>query len=589
MTFDFFSVLTLIGGLAFFLYGMNIMSSSLEKMAGGKLEILLKKMTSNPFVSMLLGAAITAVIQSSSATTVMLVGLVNSGILAFSQAIYVCFGSNIGTTITAWVFSLMGIESEGFLVQMLKPINFSPILALIGIFLLMLSKKDGRRSVGTVLVGFAVLMYGMTMMSDAVKPLAEMPEFTAVLGKFTNPFLALIVAMLFTAIIQSSSAATGILQALSLTGGFTFEMVVPMVMGINIGTCVTGVISAIGTNVNAKRVAVSHLLMNVICSLICLPLFLIGNAFFAWDIVNQAVTPMSIAVLHTLFNIALTVLLMPFTKQFVKLVERLVREKKKADKKAAEDDRFCMLDDRLLHSPSVAIAECSNLTVQMSSLAYKTLIDTITAFYEYDPQHAARILEYEDRLDLMEDRLGTYLVKISSQEVSLADSHAVSRMLHSIGDFERLGDHAVNLLKVSEEMHRKGITFSDEAMKELEVLKNATLEILTLTTNAFRENNLPLATQVEPLEQVIDGLIAKIKDNHIKRLQSGNCTIELGFVLSDLLNNYERISDHCSNVAVTLIEVVRNSFGTHGYLNAVKSGDPAFTKSFGEFEKKYAL
>lgn len=588
MTFDFFSVLSLIGGLAFFLYGMNVMSSSLEKMAGGKLEVLLKKMTSNPFVSMLLGAAITAVIQSSSATTVMLVGLVNSGILAFAQAICVCFGANIGTTITAWIFSLMGIESEGFLVQMLKPINFSPILALIGIFLLMLSKKDSRRSIGTVLVGFAVLMYGMTMMSDAVEPLAEMPEFTSILGSFTNPILALLVAMLFTAVIQSSSAATGILQALSLTGGFTFEMVVPMVMGINIGTCVTAVISAIGTNINAKRVAVSHLVMNVINTLICLPLFLIGNAIFDWEIVNQAVTPMSIAVLHTLFNIVLTVLLMPFTKQIVKLIETLVREKKKPGK-AAETDTFCMLDDRLLLSPSIAIAECSNLTVQMSSLAYETLIETVSMLYQYDPNAAERILANENRLDLMEDRLGTYLVKISSQEISVSDSHAVSRMLHCIGDFERLGDHAVNLLKVSEEMHTKGITFSEEAMRELEVLTRATMEILTLTTNAFRENSPALATRVEPLEQVIDGLITKIKDNHIKRLQNGNCTIELGFVLADLLNNYERISDHCSNIAVALIEVVQDSFDTHRYLNDVKSGDPEFTRVFGEFESKYRV
>ena len=582
-------LLPLIGGLALFLYGMNVMSGSLEKMAGGKLEVLLKRMTANPFVSMLLGTAITAVIQSSSATTVMLVGLVNSGILAFSQAIYVCFGANIGTTVTAWILSLMGIGDGNFFTEMLKPINFSPILAIIGIFMVMLTKKDRYRSIGTVLVGFAVLMFGMTMMSDAVKPLADMPEFANLLVHFTNPFLALLVAILFTAVVQSSSAATGILQALALTGGFTFEMVIPMVMGINIGTCVTAVISSIGTGINAKRVAVSHLTMNVINSLICLPLFLIGNAIFEWSFVQTAVNPASIAVLHTLFNLVLTVLLMPFTKQLIKLVEWMVREKKQPDPKKAADDTFCMLDDRLLNSPSVAIAECNNLTVQMSSLAYETLIRTISVLYRYDEQTAAHILRQEDKLDLMEDRLGTYLVKLSSQSISTADSHAVSRMLHSIGDFERLGDHSVNLLKVAKEMHDKDISFSEQAMKELSVLTDATVEILTLTTNAFRENNTRLAGQVEPLEQVIDKLIAQIKANHIQRLQKGNCTIELGFVLSDLLNNYERVSDHCSNIAVTVIEVDNDSFDTHRYLNAIKNGNSEFNRVYDQFEQKYAI
>lgn len=584
-------ILPLVGGLALFLYGMNVMSSSLEKMAGGKLEALLKKMTSNPFVSMLLGTAITAVIQSSSATTVMLVGLVNSGILAFSQAIYVCFGAGIGTTVTAWILSLMGVgESGNLLTAMLKPINFSPIIAIFGIFLLMLTKKDRYRTIGTVMVAFAVLMFGMNMMSDAVDPLAELPAFTNMLTGLKNPVVALLFSMLFTAIIQSSSAATGILQALSLTGGFTFEMVIPMVMGINIGTSVTALISSIGTAVNARRLAVSFMMMKVLCSLICLPAFLIGNAIFAWPFVQNTVDPASIAIVHTVFNLVMTVLLMPFTKQLVKLVEFTVREKKKPNGvKKAIDDTFCMLDDRLLQSPSVAIAECSNLTVQMSALAYETLLSTISILYHYDAQTAERILKQEDKLDLMEDRLGTYLVKISSQALSTADSHAVSRMLHCIGDFERLGDHSVNLLKTAQEMHDKGITFSDEAMKELAVLTDATVEILTITTNAFRENSPVTAGRVEPLEQVIDKLIKEIKENHIRRLRRGNCSIEMGFVLSDLLTNYERISDHCSNIAVTVIEVVNDSFDTHRYLNAIKNGDSDFNRVYDEFEKKYEL
>lgn len=588
MEFNVFSVLALVGGLALFLYGMNVMSSSLEKMAGGKLEGLLKRMTANPFVSMLLGTVITAVIQSSSATTVMLVGLVNSGILAFSQAIYVCFGASIGTTVTAWILSLMGIESSGFWIQMLKPVNFSPILAIIGIFMLMLCKKDRNRTVGTVMVAFAVLMYGMAMMSDAVEPLAEMPEFANVLVHFKNPFLALLVAMVFTAVIQSSSAATGILQALALTGGFTYEMVIPMIMGINIGTCITAMLSSIGTGLHARRLAVSYLLMKVINSMICLPAFLILNSIFRWEFVQSTIDPVGIAVLHTAFSLVLTVLLMPFTKQLIKLSELIVRDKKKASAQK-EDDTFCMLDDRLLQSPSVAIAECNNLTVQMSALAYETLIRTISVLYKYDEATGERILKQEEKLDLMEDRLGTYLVKLSSQALSTQDSHAVSRMLHSIGDFERLGDHSVNLLKVSQEMHEKSITFSEQAMKELAVLTDATVEILTLTTNAFRENSVSLAGQVEPLEQVIDKLIAQIKDNHIKRLRNGNCTIEMGFVLSDLLNNYERISDHCSNIAVTVIEVEQNSYDTHRYLNAIKNGNSDFNRAFAEFDQKYAI
>ena len=588
---DQYPILLLIAGLVFFLFGMSTMSSNLEKMAGGRLETTLKKVTAKPILGLILGTTITTVIQSSSATTVILVGLVNSGLMQFAQTLPVIFGANIGTTFTAWILSLSGVESSNVIVQMLKPINFCPILALLGTVALMFSKGDRKRSVGTVAIGFALLMYGMELMSIAVEPLTKLDGFEAVVTRLNNPVVGLLVAMVFTAVIQSSSAATGILQALALTGIIPYSAAIPMVMGINIGTCITSVIAGIGTNVNARRVAGVHITSNVIAACVFLPLYLIFNGIFQWQFVDLPVTPFGIAIIHSVFNIGLTLLLMPFSKLLVKLVTLMIRDKKEAKggKKKEKDVPF-MLDERLLRSPSIAISECAEQTVRMSTMAHATLYTTFTVLYHYDERIAAQILEQEDWLDKMEDRLGTYLVPIGSQSLSAEDSRRVASMLHNIGDFERLGDHAVNLLKVSKEMHDKKIAFSESAKRELTVLMSATTEILNMTEQAFREKNATLAKKVEPLEQVIDHLITHIKSNHIDRLCAGDCTIELGFVLSDLLTNFERISDHCSNIAVSLIELEHNSFDTHKYLNDVKTGNnEEFKRLYSEYHEKFAF
>ena len=582
-----FSVLNLLCGLGFFLFGMQIMSDNLERLAGGKLESTLKKVTANPVVSMCLGAIITIAMQSSSACTVMLVGLVNSGIMQFSQTINVIFGANIGTTLTAWILSLSGIESDNLLLVMLKPKNFSPILAVIGVFMRMLCKKDRNKSIGYIMVGFAVLMIGMDFMSSAVSPLADMPEFGALLVKFTNPLLGILVGTLFTALIQSSAASVGILQALSLTGSVTWGMAIPSVMGQNIGTCITAIMSCIGTNTNAKRVAVMHTLVKVIGTLLLLPLYLICNALLQFAFHNAPVDAFGIALIHTLFNLLTTVLLMPASKQIIRLIERIMPDKSAAT--ASRQDRIGRLDERLLNAPSVAVQECGNYTVEMCREARETLRKAIGLLDHYDTDTAQEVVELEDDIDLYEDRLGTFLVRLSAQALSRRDSHSVSLMLHTIGDFERLGDHAVNLKEVAREIHEKGLSFSEEAKREVDVLTQAIEEILQLTQEAFVAGNLELAHQVEPLEQVVDKLIAKTKDHHVVRLQRGECTIEMGFILADLLNNYERISDHCSNIAVALIEVDHNSFDTHQYLNDVKYGSESFAAAFETFAEKYQL
>lgn len=583
---DFFSVLQLLLGLAFFLFGMNVMSANLEKMAGGKLEHLLKKMTANPFVSLLLGTGITMVIQSSSATTVMLVGLVNSGIMQLSQTIHVIFGANIGTTITAWILSLAGIESNDAWVMMLKPENFSPILAIVGIVMVMMCKSDRKKSVGTVLVGFAVLMYGMEIMSAAVEPLSEMPEFAALMVKFTNPIIGVIVGALVTALIQSSSASVGILQALALTGGVSYGVAIPIIMGQNIGTCVTALLSSIGATVKARRVAMLHLSIKVIGTIVFLSLYgviywLFGNLFL-----HEVISPAMIAVVHTVFNILNTVVLAPFSKLLLRLAEFLVKEK---EQKTEDKEELFLLDDILLRSPSVAVQECNNHTVKMLEIAGRSVFNAMSLLENYEQSVAEKVFADEDRLDRLEDSMGSYLVKLSAQTLSMEDSQRVTKMLHAIGDFERLGDHAVNLYKVANEIEEKQIQFSVQAQHEIRVLTNAIQEIMQLTIGAYTKNDIALAVRVEPLEQVIDGLTAKIKNNHISRLQQGNCTIELGFILSDMLTNYERISDHCSNIAVTVIELQHNSFDTHKYLNEVKYGSSDFSETYKEFNMRYSL
>ena len=584
---DFFNVLTLCCGLAFFLFGMQTMSHNLERLAGGKLEGTLKKMTSNPVVSCVLGAGITIAMQSSSAATVMLVGLVNSGIMHFSQTLNVIFGANIGTTLTAWILSLSGIESDAFFLQMLKPVNFSPILAVIGVFMTMLAKKERNKSLGNILVGFAVLMYGMDFMSDAVSPLAEMDGFENFLVYFTNPAVGVIVGALFTALIQSSAASVGILQALAMTGAVTYGMALPIIMGQNIGTCITAVISCIGANMGAKRVAVMHTLINMLGTLIILPVYLILNAIFKFPITNAPIDAFGIALCHTLFNLIATAMLMPNGKLIIRLTEWLTKEKNA--KPAKQEDQVCLLDERLLRSPSVAVQECAEYTMQMCSLTKQTLKKSMSLFVHYDEDTAEEVVNLENTVDLYEDRLGTFLVKLSSQALSQKAANEVSVMLHTIGDFERMSDHAVNIKDVAQELREKGLSFSQEAAAELKVLTDAIEEILDLTEKAFMENDVQVAQQVEPLEQVVDKLITKIKAHHISRLQKGECSIVLGFILSDLLNNYSRISDHCSNIAVAVIEVEHNSFDTHQYLNTVKYGSDSFAETYGEFSKKYSL
>ncbi len=582
----FFDVLSLLAGLVFFLFGMNTMSDGLEKAAGSKLEVILKKMTSNVFISIIMGALITAVIQSSSATTVMLVGLVNSGLMAFESSIGVIFGANIGTTITAWFLSLVGVESNSFLMQMVKPQNFAPILAVIGIAFIMMSKSDKKKNLGTIFVGFTLLIYGMDIMSDSVSGLADSPQFQEVLLKFNNPFIGILIGAVVTAVIQSSSASVGILQALSLTGSITYSMAVPIILGQNIGTCVTGLISCIGAGSNAKRVSFTHTIVNILGALIFMPVFLIVNSAMNNYFDENFVNPASIAVVHTVFNVATVVLLAPFTKLLGKLAHKVIKDKKTEEE---QEKAVVYLDERLFRSPTVAVMECDNYTSQMAVLSKGTILKALNLVFSYNEKDAEKIKKYENILDTYEDELGTYLVKLSAEALSGNDARTVSRMLHTIGDFERLGDHALNLQKVAREIYEKKITFSENAQKEITTLIEAITEIVVMTTRVYEKNDIELASRVEPLEQVIDGLASEIKSHHINRLQSGDCTIEMGFVLSDLLTNCERISDHCSNIAVAVIEAQNNTFDTHNYLNKIKYGNEEFKEIFEEYNGKYDL
>ncbi len=578
---DVFSLFTLLGGLAFFLYGMHVMSAGLEKMVGGKLERVLKSMTSSKWKGLALGAVITIAIQSSSAMTVMLVGLVNSGIMQLSQTVGVIMGSNVGTTLTAWILSAAGIESSNFFLRLLKPESFSPIVALIGVLLIMSSKEGKKRDVGTILVGFSVLMTGMSFMSQSVSPLADMPIFQDILVMFQNPIAGILLGAVVTGVIQSSAASVGILQSLSMTGSITYGMALPIIMGQNIGTCVTSLLSSIGTNKNAKRVTAVHIYFNVLGTVICLSGFYLLNAFIHFDFIDSPINALGIAVIHSLFNLLTTLILLPFSKQLEKLAKITIREQSTKEE---------LLDERLLLSPGLAIAECRNLSIHMAKAARDSMANAISILSKFDQKVADSITQQEEEIDLYEDKLGTFLVRLSSKDLSPKDSHDVSQLLHAIGDFERIGDHAVNILRVANEIHDKDIQFSDKAQEGLQVITRAILTILNLTVEAFEENDPVIAAKVEPLEQVIDGLKLELKNRHIRRLQEGRCTIELGFVLTDLLTNYERVSDHCSNIAVTVIQIKDSSLDTHGYLNEVKNtGNPAFTQAFETYSLEYLL
>ncbi len=580
---DIFSIFTLFGGLAFFLYGMNVMSSGLEKVAGGKLEKTLRAMTSNPYKSLVLGAGITIAIQSSSAMTVMLVGLVNSGIMQLNQAVGIIMGSNIGTTLTAWILSLAGIESSNVFVKMLKPESFSPVVAFIGIILIMLTKTGKKKDVGKIMIGFSVLMYGMEFMGDAVSPLADSPFFATMLTAFTNPVLGVLVGAVFTGVIQSSAASVGILQALSLTGGISYGMAIPIIMGQNIGTCVTALISSIGVNKNAKRVSVVHISFNLIGTAVLLIAFYAANAIFNFAFTDNSINPVGIAFVHSVFNIATTALLLPFSNHLVRIANAVIKDGEKEEVPE-------LLDERLLSTPSIAIGRCRELTVDMAKMARESFFDSLSITNKYDEKLAEKIPELESIIDHYEDKLGSYLVKLSRKSLSVEESHIASNLLHSIGDFERIGDHACNMLKIAKEIKEKDIVFSPEAQTGLNKITEALIDILNLTIDAFEQNDLELAKKVEPLEQVIDKLKAALKAMHITRLQNGDCTIELGFVFNDLLTNYERVADHCSNVAVSMIQIDHDSFDTHEYLSNVKShGDDSFDTMYKEFKEKYRI
>ena len=579
---DLFDALTLIGGLSLFLFGMNLMGASLEKRAGGSLKALLGKLTSRKILGFLTGLGVTAVIQSSSATTVMVVGFVNSGLLSLHQAISVIMGANVGTTVTAWILSLTGLDSGNFFVQLLKPTSFTPILALIGVGLTMMAKSDKKKDVGMILLGFAVLMFGMDTMSGAVEGLKDVPEFQSVLLMFTNPILGVLAGAALTAIIQSSSASVGILQALSATGQVTYGAAIPIIMGQNIGTCVTAMISSVGANKNAKRAAVVHLMFNIIGTAVWLAVFYGINSVVHFAFVSQSIDQLGIAVVHTAFNVLCTILLFPFSGLLEKLSCRLV-----PDAKAPE--QIQILDERLLGSPSVALVRCQEVAETMARISMDALKTGCQLLKEYDVKGAQAVRETEQEADQYEDMLGTYLVKMGRSNLSKTDSQQVSKLLHIIGDFERISDHAVNLVESAEEMQSKGLSFSVYAKKELEILTAAVSEIMDMSLEAFLKNDPVLAAKVEPLEEVVDTLKEQLRNRHILRLQKGECTIELGFVWSDLLTNLERVADHCSNIAGCIIEMSHDSLDVHEYLDNVKAGGPAFLQAYQEYAQKYAL
>ena len=579
---DLFQFLNLIGGLSLFLFGMNVMGQALERRAGSKLRSLLEKMTTNKFAGLLTGLAVTAVIQSSSATTVMVVGFVNSGLMTLRQAIHMIMGANIGTTVTAWILSLAGISSGNFFIQLLKPSSFTPILALIGIIQYMFCKNDKKKDTGLILLGFATLMYGMESMSAAVAGLGQVPAFRQMFLMFQNPVLGVLAGAALTAIIQSSSASVGILQALAVTGQVTYGAAVPIIMGQNIGTCITAILSSIGANKNAKRAALVHLSFNVIGTVVWLCVFCLIKWLFSPALLGESATLMGIAVAHSLFNVLCTALLLPLSRQLESLVCRLVPEGKKSE--AASE-----LDERLLTTPPVALEQCKKVAAEMANCSVTALRQSISVLNRYTPELAKQIRTAEDLTDHYEDILGTYLVKLSTRRISAADSTEAARLLKIIGDFERIADHAVNLLQSAEELREKKMSLSKPAVKELGVLTGAVNEILGLSLDAFLKDDYSAAGMVEPLEQVIDGLKEQLRTNHILRLQKEQCSIEAGFVWSDLLTNLERVSDHCSNIAGCVMDLHEGKLNLHESLRAVKEDREKFAERFGQYQKKYAV
>lgn len=582
-----FGVLSMLGGLALFLYGMHTMGEGLTKISGGKLERILEKLTSSPLRAVCLGALVTAVIQSSSATTVMVVGFVNSGIMKLSQAIGIIMGANIGTTITSWILSLSGIESDNFLMQFLKPANFSPVLAIIGIFFIMFLNNQKKKDIGMILVGFAILMFGMETMSDAVAPLADVPEFTGILTMFRNPILGMLAGVILTAVIQSSSASVGILQALCATGAITYGTAFPIIMGQNIGTCVTALLSGVGATRSARRASLVHLYFNVLGTAVFMIGFYLVHAIVPFGFFDDVAGPMGIAVIHSIFNVVATLILLPFSKVLEKLAYISIPE---TEEEKQQKEMGTLLDERFLEQPAFAMERCKKVAMVMAETSKQGLLDAMSLIDHYDEKVARQVYRKEEEVDHFEDELGSYLVKLSAKNLSQQDAETLSMILHSISDFERISDHAMNIEESARKIKDHGIQFSDKAKGELAVFERIVKDILSLSVQAFVNENSLLARDIEPMEEVVDRMTKKIKKRHVKRLEKGKCTMEAGLVLNDLATNFERVADHCSNIGVCVIQINEDTFEAHEYLDTLDKGnDSWFHGKYEEYKKKYQL
>ena len=588
---DIFGILTMVGGLALFLYGMNTMGDGLVMLSGGKLEQVLERLTKKRIMALLLGALVTAVIQSSSATTVMVVGFVNSGIMKLTQAVGIIMGANIGTTITSWILSLTGISSGNVFIKLLKPSSFSPVLAAIGIICMMTGKDGSRKkTIGSILLGFAVLMFGMETMSVAVSPLKDNPTFTGMLTAFSNPILGMAAGAVLTAVIQSSSASVGILQALCMSGAVTYGTALPIIMGQNIGTCVTTLISSIGASKNAKRAAFIHLYFNLIGTILFMAVFYFINHFVNFAFLSNTAGAAGIAVIHSLFNIGCAIVLFPFADKLVALSTFTVKNQTASEPEQILPEKLAALDERFLDSPSFAIQLCKNAVIKMAEYSKKAILLAMEVQTEYSSEKVAEVIQLEQLVDQFEDSIGTYLVKLAGKDLSMDDSHLLSVLLHCISDFERISDHAINITEAVDKLQKQGLEFTSQGKHELDSLGIAIRDILTMTQNAFSTGNTTTAADVEPLEEVIDDLVKEMKQRHIVRLRSGNCSMEAGLLLEDILTNYERVSDHCSNIAAALIEIQADELDMHRYIDVkIKGSDPHFQKEYLRLKNIYIL
>lgn len=587
---DFFDLLTMIGGLALFLYGMHMLSEGLEKLSGGRFEKVLESLTKNRMKAVLLGVGVTAVIQSSSATTVMVVGFVNSGIMKLSQAIGIIMGANIGTTVTAWLLSLTGIESDNFFLQLVKPTSFSPVMAIVGVVFILFLKSGRKRDVGSILVGFAILMTGMETMSGAMKPLSGVPWFTGLFTMFTNPILGLIVGALITAVIQSSSASVGILQALCATGSIRYAAAVPIILGQNIGTCVTAMMSGVGASKNAKRAAIVHLLFNIIGTAIFMVVFYSINVFMRFDFMEEAADSAGIALVHTSFNVIATIVLLPFADFLEKLSTVIIKPDKEEEQLAQEKEMFAKMDERFLSTPSFALDQANSYVVEMAELTRESLNEATENFFKYDKESVKAVERKENLLDRYEDKISSYLVKLSSRNLNEPDSRRLNMLLHSVGDFERISDHAMNLADCAKEMNKKDQKFSDKAVEELRIFSQAVRDIVDASVRMFETGDLQAAKAIEPFEEAIDILQKEMKKRHMKRLKKGKCTAEMGFVLSDVTNNYERIADHCSNLAISIMQMYEDDTQAHEYVGSIEKDEGSvFDRLCQECLRRYEL